>query len=542
MEFYYGSTLDFNGFIKAEEFSNTWEPGPRMIELPVVSPLGLASGTTFDWTQFNPPSWLSIRRVIRDSFDALDGDYTQFYFPHYIQSALQTELDYIVTALFINSLLICPWGGTYNKESSNMDGIYKAKTVEDALTLICTCFGLILHDIPDAPIFQRVDYTSDYVLLGLTSGRTRVTQDTTNLTTIANIASNECMESVVNPLSRIEVTYEGSQDVPEMKFDRCRGYSRGCGIPDKEFCSNSPNISDFDGSFDTAVSIDVNGLCTEGKIILGAYGGGGLSEMVIYRPASNWGTGKKLFSYTFFEWDGRATRLQFKHKYGTSIEDMDNPDNSGTYSTIAVIIKTGDRYYNETYGWQAIPSTLIYTRSWPDGRVDIEIGITAYEYAMPKPLVVEFYAASGNRTEWINTISDVRLANNQTASYAYLKKNATPTSYTIEGSPSDVEGDLSRGCGCWCPTLNRVRINGAAITGTMENDILDLEPKYPYLIIPQDRLELDVKMTSYPSAETLYLNRLTLWGNSGKWRTIARGFRPWDDVHHLTFHHSTVFD
>ena len=57
----------------------------------------------------------------------------------------------------------------------------------------------------------------------------------------------------------------------------------------------------------------------------------------------------------------------------------------------------------------------------------------------------------------------------------------------------------------------------------------------------QDRLQIGMKMT-YQTAETLYLNRMTVWGSTGKWRVIARAFRPWDDVHSFTFHHSTIFD
>jgi hypothetical protein len=50
-----------------------------------------------------------------------------------------------------------------------------------------------------------------------------------------------------------------------------------------------------------------------------------------------------------------------------------------------------------------------------------------------------------------------------------------------------------------------------------------------------------VKMT-YQTAPTIYLDRMTLWVNSKKWRIIAREFTPWDDTHRITFHHSSIFD
>ena len=38
VEFYYGDTLDFVGYIQAQAFDNEWAPGPRIVELPVIGP------------------------------------------------------------------------------------------------------------------------------------------------------------------------------------------------------------------------------------------------------------------------------------------------------------------------------------------------------------------------------------------------------------------------------------------------------------------------------------------------------------------------
>jgi hypothetical protein len=57
----------------------------------------------------------------------------------------------------------------------------------------------------------------------------------------------------------------------------------------------------------------------------------------------------------------------------------------------------------------------------------------------------------------------------------------------------------------------------------------------------QDRLELDMTMTPQTPA-TLYLNRITLWNSTNKWRVIARSFEAWNDLHTLTLHHSPIFD
>lgn len=543
VEFWYGQTLDFSGYIQAQEFENPWESGPRVVELPLISPLGLAGGTVLDYADYNPPGWLSLFAIIKDSLNALDGGYTGFIFPQYLPH-VQT-IDMIVTELRLNSLTVCPFGNSYNKNGGDTAAIYEARTVADALTMICTGFGLILHDVPGTPIFQRMDYNTDYFIKVLSDGaRSSQPQNTVDLTEIATIAGAENTESVVMPLSKIEVTYEGSRTMPEMTFDRCRGYERGCAIDDYEFCTNSPNIADFDGSITVNASISDQGLTAADTICLGAFGTDSLDEMIIFRPAENtaWGTGKKICSYTFFDWDGESARLLFKHRFGTNLADsMDNPS-ANPPVTIAVVIKHGNSYYNaQENRWDAIPASLTYTRSWPDGRVDCEVGFLPNYYAQPNPLVVEFYAANGNVDTYIHAISDVRLARNQTAADSYLRQNENPDTYTIMGSPSDVEGSLTRGCGILARTTNRIRYNSSTVSGTAVNDILDNEPSYPYLLTAQDRLQLDVRMP-YQAATVIYLNRITLWGSSRKWRVVARAFRPWDDTRHITFHHSSVFD
>ena len=534
VEFYYGSTLDFNGYIQAQDFSREWVPGPRVLELPVISPIGLAAGTIVDWDEINLPAsnysprWCTIRYVIRYALTALNGGYEGFFFPLFMTHL--SNLAYMVNELYINSLTFCPFSGTYdkNRDMGDANNIYAPMTVEDMLTIICTGFGLILHDMPGSPIFQRVDHQGKNMWYGLTSMYTEYTQGITDLTTIATVASAENEESKIMPLSKIEVTYEGSESIPGMKFDRCRGWSRGCAISDREFCTNGPQIGDFEGTFTTALGIDNNGLIDKGKIGLGAYGGMSLEEMIIWRSDSNWTSGHLIVKIIFFEWYGKSARLQFKHRYGTSIENMNNPTNpfTGNYSTVGVRISTGST------------QLIFVTRSGE--QEDCEVGFTYNYSGIPKPLVVEFDTGIDS-TDWIHAISDVKLVAYDTASSAYLNKNKDLTTYTIEGEPGNVEGSLTRGCGIDSPTMNIIRYDGSTITGTDYVDLLNADPRYPHLLQTQDRLQIDMKMT-YQDPSVLYLNRMTLWSSNKKWRMLARSFRPWDDVHRLTFHHSPIFD
>ena len=535
IEFYYGETLDFNGFIQAQEFENPWEPGPRVVELPVISPLGLASGTDISWSSYNPPRWVKVETLINNMLAALEGMYDGYYFPKIL------SIDNALTDnIYVNSLTFCPFGSDYNK-NADVATIYAPKTVEYALTCVCTWLGLILHDVPGRVIFQRVDYNDDYLRRRDTSNP-YYTPAIIDMTTVATIASNQNVKSKVMPLSKIDVQYAGDLDVPNMNFSRCRGYSRGCAVEGAEFCTNQPMIDDFTGNYDINVSINSDGFISKGVICLGAYGKGGLQEMIMYRP-NDWGSGVKVATYTFFEWNGTSAMLSFSFKYGEGYEDLGTPEDM----PVAVVIKCGVYYWNsQASAWQVWSVNSGYSANWRVKRGSeglCEVGILYNPYlTQGYPLTVEFYAPQ-SRDDYVYAISNVGLKKSNSASGAYLNPNMEAIGYTIKGNPSIVDGFIERGYSHLIYTLNRIQLNNSIIsTGALENQLNDAEPQYPYLLEAQDRLQIDIKMTTPQDNASLYLDRLSLWGTAGYWRTIAYGFRPWNDTYRLTLHHSSVFD
>ena len=529
IEFYYGESLDFNGFIQAQEFENPWTPGPREVELPVISPLGLAAHTTIDWTQYNPPRWMSIETMINNMLSVLDGGYEGYYFPKIITTGYP-----LTVYSYICSLTFCPWGNGFDKNTDNPNGIYEPKTVEDALTNICTWMGLILHDVPGYVIFQRLDYNDQYVKRRDTENPFYL-PEVTDLTLVSSVASGSNNASKVMPMSKIEVKFAGEIDIPTVDFSRCRGHARGCAVEEHEFCTNSPVIADFTGEYTVAASVNSDGQIDKGTICLGAYGSGGLQENIMFRPSPDWGTGKKIATYTFYEWNGIVSRLFFTFKYGDGLNSLNNPGSE----KIAIIIKVGNYYYQyQSRSWTTQP--VGYTRTWNDGRSECEIGFVVNHELTTEPLTVEFYAPD-NSDRYIYTISNIGLKLWNNASDQYLNQNFYNVDFDIEGAPSIVDGSIERGYSTRCYSLNRIRVNNHYIDGASENEIIDAEPTYPYLLQAQDRLQVSVKMPRQDYTR-IYLDRLILWGSLAKWRVLACGFKPWDDTYILTLHHSTTFD
>jgi hypothetical protein len=529
IEFYYGNDLDFNGFIQAQEFENPWNAGPREVEIPVISPLGLAAHTTIDWTQYNPPRWLSIESMINNMLAALEGGYEGYYFPQII------SLVYPITVYsYICSLTFCPWGNDYSKNTDLPDGIFDPKTVEDALTNVCTWMGLILHDLPGYVMFQRLDYNDQY-LKRRDVDNPYYQPLVTDITLTASVASNKSSSSRIIPLSKIEVRFAGEIDIPTVDFARCRGFERGCAVEDHEFCTNRPVVADFTGDYTIYAGVNSDGQISKGVICLGAYGSGGLQESIMFRPDSEWSPTQTVAIYTFYEWNGVAARLFFSFRYGEGLDSLNNPEPE----RISVVLKTGNYYYDgQTKNWTTEPSTA--SAWWTDGRNYCEMGFIVNHELTTQPLTVEFHS-EGNSDDYIYTISNIGLKLFSKAADQYLNRNFYDVDFDIEGSPSIVDGSVERGYSTRCYSLNRIRVNEHYIIGATWNEVVEAEPEYPYLLQSQDRLQVDVKMPR-PDYRSVYLDRLILWGSTDKWRTIALGFTPWNDTYKLTLHHSVTFD
>lgn len=537
IEFYYGENLDFNGFIQAQEFENPWNAGSREVELPVISPLGLAAHTTIDWTQYNPPRWMTIDAMINDMLSALDGGYQGYYFPQII-----TKPYALTKYAYVNSLTFCPYGNDYDKTSNDLTGIYDPQTVEDALTEVCTWLGLILHDVPNYVIFQRLDYKDQYRRRDaaeiIDQLYTPIDADLSLVSTVA--ASNNSVTRIM-PMSKIKVEFAGEIDVPNAEFSRCQGYALGCGLEGYEFCSNTPMIDDFTGTYDKYGGIDNDGMFDKGNVFLGAFGQGGLQDMVMFRPHPDWRSeySHKVATYNFYEWNGQGVRVFFNFRYGESMDSLNNP----SAQPIAIAVRCGNYYYNgasESWVLNPVVVSANYARVFSDGRTYCEVWIPMLHELTIDPLTVEFYATD-DRDSYVYTISDIGLKIFRTASDQYLNRNFYNVDYEIAGVPSINDGTVTRGLSIRCYTLNRIRMDNAIYDGYLLVELVNAEPNYPYLLQAQDRLQVSVKMPRQDYTR-IYLDRLILWGSLSKWRVIACGFKPWDDTYILTLHHSTTFD
>lgn len=529
IEFYYGSTLDFNGYIQAQDFGTEYAAPPYVVELPVISPLGLAAGTYFDANDFNPPRWMLWKDIVKASFDLLSANYDGFIFPQYIPGNSPAK----ITALYLNSLTFCPFGDNFDKSSSTqtIKEVYEPKSVKDALDMICTGFGCILHDAPGHPVFQRIDYTGNYVSFSLTQGgyENVITPQVTALPDCATMAGDDGKTTTVMPVSDIKVDYDGDEIDSVMNFDFCRAYDRtGTAYPGWLLVTNMPfsgiNEFVFSGSRpDVNISLNQDGIIAKNTIALAAYGQDSLAEAIMFRPAENsaWGNNYLLAKLTFYIYNGEDFRIKFSHHYGESIDQMNNPS-YGFFGYASLMVKL-------TSGGSTLES-----KTFSSG--EDQCVISHGGNAVPYPLTVEFYVTSIDR--WMHVITDVRLERYETAvrRYIYANQDVYRNEYHIRGGMGNEYAEITRGTSIYCRTVNRM-IPGNIIDGYDQGYITDLEPKYPYMIVAQELLTIPLTLNSHISPANIYCDKYTEWSDdTTQRRIIARSFEPWNDKTTLMLH------
>ena len=139
VEFYYGSTLYFTGFMQAQNFENDWAPAPRRMSFPVQSPLALIYGKKFNIPQ--APSYLRLAEVLKEVCDGLQANIGYVIFP----SGYRSDMN---LSLYINTMVYCPYNDQYQCSAQSTEPLFTATTYGEFIEGLCNCFGLMVHDLP----------------------------------------------------------------------------------------------------------------------------------------------------------------------------------------------------------------------------------------------------------------------------------------------------------------------------------------------------------------------------------------------------------
>jgi hypothetical protein len=207
----------FCGYLQPQAFSNGWEPGPRVLKIPVSSPMNL-----MDYTKSTIVGYNIKYRVLDMMLDAL---YKLEYDKIVLPRGLGNGDSFIFS--FVSSLTVCPFAENDDYQYPTVGSIYAPKMVMEVLEAICTRFGLILHDhcLGNAAIdngmlvLTKNDYDGPYQLWTQDSldqeeipSDLAVTGNTVrNFSDYFEIASTDNEDSLIQPYSKITFNNKGEQ-------------------------------------------------------------------------------------------------------------------------------------------------------------------------------------------------------------------------------------------------------------------------------------------------------------------------------------------
>lgn len=219
LEVYYGTKLVFNGYIQLQNFDDKLVPVPKVIELPIISPLGLMEQKIF--TGILPPSSLTLGQLLGT---ALSGNYTNVYLPKNYGYPNPVSLN-----MKILSTVVSPWNKDfhYTDNQGSQYRVIKGESYAFLIEAICKAFGWVAHDLPGALLFTAFDYSGVYYYFPVAHiGESGYSTDSDIPTTAELLedyydpADAAPVETTILPDTGIEIEYEGESDTFEFDFSR----------------------------------------------------------------------------------------------------------------------------------------------------------------------------------------------------------------------------------------------------------------------------------------------------------------------------------
>ena len=571
----YGGDVVFTGYMQCIELGNNWDAGPRVLEFPVISPLGLLSA--FKFTPPENPTLTTVGTLMKEVLDTINpyvsGDATQQGYQNVIWPG-DTNWPWDCK---IHTLVMCPFNKDFQHWSTAAD-IYSPRYFQYLVEGICNAFGWMLHDTPASLVFSQFDATGRHSRMSVVnlpnpSGRTDWNQDTYENEYYYQFSNNDSSYTVRRPLRGIDVSIEGD------------------GVRDKMLNTNHAITHGMpQGGYDAstlrgfrAVSLQQVGPSVTGNLISFPVidGGGGiqakgvfpyavgffddndtsvsLNESWVIHYDSSWAASTLLITAKFYglmvgNVNGQ-TLLKLSAEYGTNLFDMKSRDYGNVQ--LSMVVKIGDKYLNVTT--RQLSSSIIYNPVTIDGstgsihpNVTLSDGTTTNRLYDADGILITPYV--GWPQNIFDSIEISLYTTSQTSSTmadgSYLRITelalTNPSGPLDEFVPDDFHKILVRIDG------NHTGTETAGITANINNyadcicehslmnannAITGSCPQYAYMFTPQMFIEASVKKrrSDVPGAIE-YVERWIAFGDSGPiWRIISRSFCLWNDEYRVIF-------
>ena len=516
VEFYYGSALDFTGYIQAQSFENQWGPAPRMVSLPIISPLGLLDGLNF--AQKNPPGEISLGAALKEVIDGLNAAYTNVIYPY---GGASGESFYSLNDK-ISTLILSPFNKEFNKFNGTDDNVFTTETYKFFIEGFCNLFGWIVHDTPDALVFADFQYEYRYKQCPVANLATLTNEEyidtptgntEVNVTDYFSFADAEAKESVVRPYKELEWQYDGEV------------------IKDRDFPYERMVLSTIDDTYTIKVAElrprgpELSGMVIPGHVTSAGKTQSGVSPCVVSSntsdlsecltftvPNGGYSAGTEMFTWNIYEHPEGEFYINIQMSWG---DDINHTDSQGGTS-----IKFGV----EVTGGSAGSSLLLINNDGGSGRISIS--------NVPRRGVVQVklkHVANNNLVVGkVYRFDEISVKANPDAFHDYL--NDTSDREVVKEDNGSIETAN-------IPVPFSYSRDNSNLVG---DEVISYLPYYRHLIKSQNRLSAQFRRTAAYSMP--YIPKWQFWINGWRWRMIAVSFYPWNDLYTLTMHRSSTIE
>lgn len=551
VEFYYGETLDFIGFIQPQSFEEEWSASVRVSELQVVSPLGLAKSINFSVTG---PWYKKLGTLLFGNvLPLLQANVTEVVAPH--------PGEQFFTEGLIDSCVM--FTEKQNPQSTRLKDHVESKTLDHLLEGICALLGCVLHEEPGRLIFARPDYNGKYAVAIRTSilGSYRVEDLTTkgndHMTPLDDGEINdEASISSVLPVSRVKLSDDIDHPNITLPFANCvrvdsatagtievvGNYPVGLNGIDYNAEWTSPNLLHaWEYSVDSSNRLinSSGSTITKGVVFAGILNlkdeTPTAKEMVVMALAGSWTT-EKMFSYVAHCASWAGSKIKVEGVSASNLKDLLNA--SSMDGTMRMQIRDYQGRYllydstNKQYYWGTDSSKYFGI----DDDIEIEL-----PNVVPGPLYVDIWVrtgSSGGIKYYGLKEFNISVVNDGWYNYMFGKEEGdryVPDLY-YDVDPSFDDADITLNLSNNVNSPNYVNYLGPT---AYELTKLIAQKYYTYMRRTQTRIVLPLRGSVDGDK---YLPQYFLTGFDYPFRLISRSFNPAEDEHTLTLHGNMYFD
>lgn len=210
------SQLIFNGFIQSQTFESKYKSYRRKVDIPIVSAIGAVLNEPMSDTAWGTPTGLcKLGYIFEDEFSF----YTYLVMPEF---DVRDDESQIIHPLDVEvpCNILSPANDDFHFGVEGVDQIpvqqYNIMTHGEFLEAFCRLYGVTCHEVGDAIVFTRPDYTGKYIRMEIgelynpydTQVEIGDNTDETTLNTLFDFADNKGKSYGVSPLCQLRISPE----------------------------------------------------------------------------------------------------------------------------------------------------------------------------------------------------------------------------------------------------------------------------------------------------------------------------------------------